>query len=111
MANYTIPLQVAREMTGVYRSEKENILKSEFQDKNILCNCETFDRAPFDTILGMSNCTAIRIYFGMTAELKVRAIVVGVDENNNDILPDGDNAAVIIEEGRPCPDFCPVNPL
>jgi len=111
MPTYTISLSAARDMTSLFSAERENILKTAYQDKETLTKCETFDRAPFDTILAMTNCTAIRIYFGMTEEYKVRALVVGVDSNNDDILPNGDNSAVIIEEGRPCPDYCPTDLL
>lgn len=107
MPDQTISLEDAQNMTSRYRNNINTILKTTYQNQNILPYCETYDRAPFDTILGLSNCTAIRIYFGMNEEMQVRALVVGVDENDEDILPDGENDAVIIEYGRPCPDICP----
>lgn len=115
--NHLISLKQAKEMTALYRNEKENILKPEFQGKNVLLTCETFDRSAFDEVLAQSKCAGVRIYFGMNADLTIKVIVVGVDSENKDILPTNTTAAItsgggiIVEEGRPCPDFCPDPPL
>ena len=117
--NHFITLEKAKEMTALYNSEKNTLLKPEFQGQNILSVCETFDRSAFDTLLAEAGCAGIRVYFGMTAALKVRAILVGVDMDNKDILPPAGSGGspassgggVIVEEGRPCPDFCPIPPL
>lgn len=115
--NHFISLEKAKEMTALYNSEKNAVLKPEFQGQNILSVCETFDRSAFDTLLAETGCAGIRVYFGMTPALKVRAIIVGVDQDNKDILPPAGSAGggsassgdgVIVEEGRPCPDFCPI---
>jgi hypothetical protein len=110
--NQFISLKQAIAMTSLYRKEKENILAKQFQDQNILPNCETFDRAVFDSLLAKPDCSAIRVYYGMDESLKVHAILVPVDSKNEDILP-GPSAEVkyeygdIGEEGRRCPDDCP----
>src|SRR4051812_4847343 len=104
MPTYTISLAEAQTMTSTFRAERNSILEKDYRDRNILPICETYDRAPFDSLLALGNCAAIRIYFGMNADSQVRAIIVAVDANDEDILPNGTNDAVIVEEGRPCPD-------
>jgi hypothetical protein len=56
----------------------------------------------------------VRIYYGMDETLSVHAILVGVDQNGNDILPiaaTGDEEeGIIVEEGRICPPHCATDP-
>lgn len=112
--NHFISLAKAKEMTAKFRAEKENILLSEFRNLNILSICETFDRSAFDTVLAETGCVSVRVYFGMTPEMKIRLIIVGVNDKNQDILPSGEAALAeagnIVEEGQPCPPFCPPPP-
>ncbi|MCW3074604.1 MAG: hypothetical protein JWP69_1673 [Flaviaesturariibacter sp.] len=118
--NHFIPLDQAIEMTTIYREQMNEILNPEYQGQNILARCETFDRAPFDTVLAQPGCAGLRIYYGMDSELKVHAIIVGVNEDNEDMLPltssvtgqgTGENTttddAEIIEAGNRCPVDCP----
>lgn len=113
--NHFISLQEAIDMTSLYRSEKENILKTEYQSQGILPLSEAFEREAFDTVLGKTGCAGLRIYYGMTEDLKVHALVVGVDENGHDMLPETESASQtteeedddIIEKGIRCPDICP----
>jgi hypothetical protein len=108
-----ISLQQAVAMTTLYRQEKENILAVPFKGQNILARSETFDREVFDTLLAKTGCVALRIYYGMDADLKVHAIIVAVNDKNEDMLPttgasmteDGDDD--IAEQGKRCPDDCP----
>src|SRR5258708_1775131 len=118
MNNHFIPLSQAIEMTTRYRSKKEDILSPEFKGKNILLLAETFDRAAFDTLLAEADCTSIRIYFSMHQDLQVRAIFVGVNGKNEDILPEAaqpgsatteTSGNQIVEEGAPCPTWCPTS--
>lgn len=108
-----IPLSQAVAMTTLYRQEKENILALPFKDQHILALSETFDRDIFDTLLNKPGCTSIRVYYGMDPSLKVHAIIVPVNDKNEDILPAGTGVALldtgedIGEEGRRCPDDCP----
>lgn len=108
--NNTISLEQAVAMTTLFRSQKENILQPVHQGKNILPRCESFDRAAFDKVLSQPGCTGIRIYFGMTKDLQVRTILVGVNSKNEDMLPmssTADDDGIIIEEGGVCPPLCP----
>ena len=113
MPDNTISLDVAIQMTTLYRKQKENILAEPFKGENILPISETFDRSAFDSLLKEADCTAIRIYYGMSDDLQIHAIAVGVNSKNEDILPVGageqvsDSPPVIVEEGTRCPDYCP----
>ena len=116
--NHFISLDQARTMTARFRAQKENILDPAYRDQDILSICETFNRDIFDAILAENGCVAMRVYFGMDPDLKVKVILVGVNDKNEDILPSQDNGAAddddpanIGQEGAPCPDFCPVPPL
>jgi len=108
--NHFISLPTAEDMTELFRSERENILKTEFQGDDVLPICETFERQAFDTLLGKTGCESLRIYYGMSEDFKIHAIIVAVDENGADMLPgtslteeDDD----IVENGNRCPDLCP----
>ena len=110
---HLIPLDQAKTMTLLYRGEMNNILATPYEGKGILPICETFDRAAFDNLLAETGCTAVRVYYGMSDDLKVHAIIVGVNSNNEDILPPSGNTIgtegdpVILEEATRCPDDCP----
>lgn len=107
-----ISLQEAVAMTTLYRQEKENILATAYKGQNILARSETFDRAAIDVLLAKSGCAALRVYYGMSEDLKVHAILVPVDEENADILPEltvslTDDDDDIVERGVRCPEDCP----
>ncbi|MFC0776019.1 hypothetical protein [Terrimonas alba] len=109
--NHFIPVAEAAVMTQRYRNQKENILKTNYEGQNLLCISETFDRAPFDTVLGKSGCMGLRIYYGMSEDLKIHAIIVGVDAANADILPDSSASLTeeddsVIDRAIRCPDLC-----
>ena len=105
MPNF-ISLQTAKTMTTNYQSGKENLLKTNLQNQGILPICETFGRAAFDTILSDTNCQKVRVYLCLATGNKVRVLVVGVNANDEDILPSGTENK-IIEDGVRCPDVCP----
>lgn len=111
--NNLIPLSQATEMTARYRAEKENILVDAYKGKNLLSICETFDRAAFDQTLALPDCVKLRIYYGMDTTLRLHAIIVGVNSNDQDILPaEGATSMLletgdVIEEGQLCPPGCP----
>jgi hypothetical protein len=83
-----IPLDEAIAMTTLYRNNREQILQPQYQGQNILAVCETFNRDLFDTLLAIPACAGVRIYYGMNADLTVHAVIVAVDDNGDDILPD-----------------------
>lgn len=113
--SHFISLDKAKKLTGKFRSERDKI------KKDSVPTCETFEAAPFLTVLNKPGCTGLRIYYGMDDEYKIHAIIVGVNDKNEDMLAvaqpvstvtslatdttngDGD----IIEEGQSCPPLCP----
>ena len=107
-----ISLNQAIAMTTLYRTENEKILEAPYRGKGILARCETIERQFIETLLAKPDCAALRIYYGMDDSLKVHAIVIAVNEKDEDILPvDGMVMAIteedIVEESRRCPDDCP----
>ncbi|MGN6400136.1 MAG: hypothetical protein ACTHMD_06780 [Flavisolibacter sp.] len=115
--NHLITLTEASEMTAFYRQNREGILAALYQGQNVLPISETFDREDFDALLGQAGCTGVRIYYGMDADYKVHAVIVGVTAANEDLLPSTGASLVseediILEKGSRCPDICAeVSPL
>lgn len=105
-----IALTTAEDMTALYRQEKENILDSNYRDKATLAICETFDIAEVQSVVNQTGCEKLRIYYGMDTNYKVHAILIGVDENDDDIMP-GNTLPLgitnILEEAVRCPSQCP----
>lgn len=100
-------------MTARYRLNKVNVLAPGY-DKNILPICETFDASSMAGILAVPGCTSVRIYYGMSEDLYLHAIIVAVDEGGADILPaqGGDTATGgtggdVVDEAERCPPICP----
>lgn len=97
-----ISLETAIAMTTRLRSHHNRVLPVS----------ETFDRVAFDQLLSQPGCTQLRIYYGMDEAMQTHAIVVGVNEKNEDILPTTENPdGVIVEAGKLCPPFCAVSSL
>ena len=120
VSNHFISLEKAKEMIALHNRRKAQVLREEYKEKNLLPVSETFDRSAFDRLLSIPGCTAVRIYYGMDDDNRQHAILVAVNENNEDILPKGNQPRafdisisetsimdpVIIEEGRTCPPYC-----
>jgi hypothetical protein len=108
--NHFISLSTAAEMTARFRNNRENILKADYQNQNVLPIAETFDKAAFETLLGKEEATSVRIYYGMDENLKIHAIIVAVNQNNEDILPSSSLTVTeeedIIDSGVRCPELC-----
>ncbi len=117
--NNLITLQQAITMTTLYRAQKDNILAVAYQGKNLLPISETFDKDAFRAVLDQDGCESIRIYYGMNDDFSIHSIIVGVDANNEDLLPQAldvknpetaeaeDDEPPIIELGLVCPPHCP----
>jgi len=111
--DHSISLDDAKKMTKKFREDKDKIVKDEYKGKNLLCICESFDRAAFDQLLQREDCKGIRIYYGMKQDdHQVHAIIVGFDAEGKDILPTANIAMdstnpIIVENGGKCPDDCP----
>lgn len=100
-------------MTTRFRSNKNTVLATAYQNQDVIPNCETFDKESIESVLQQDGCTGFRIYYGMDENLKIHAILVGVNDNGADILPvensllEEDPTGVILEEGQRCPPYCP----
>lgn len=110
--DHLISLQTAIDMTTAYRTNREAILDENYRNREILPLSETFNRTAIDALLSEDGCAGVRIYFGMDEWEKVHCILVGVTENNEDILPGvsvtaDEDDPVIIEVGQRCPPTCP----
>jgi hypothetical protein len=113
--SHVITLEQAENLTAFYRENRESILTQPYQGKEILPLSETFNRQAFDRLLATAGCAGIRIYYGMDPDLKLHAVLVAVNESNEDLLPGSGNQStlseaddpVIIEEGQRCPPICP----
>jgi hypothetical protein len=110
MSTHFITLAKAIELTQEFRSNKENVLLAEHRNTGLLPICETFSRDAIDALLAENDCQSLRIYFGMTSELKVNLVLVGVDSAGRDLLPGSGSTEPdnnIVEDGIRCPTTCP----
>lgn len=112
--SHLIPLDQALLMTTRYRENVEKIIAPELVGQDILCICETFKKDAFCEFLSRDYVYGFRIYYGMSEDLKVHAILVGVNEKGEDILPNtpggpptGDGDGEIFEDAQRCPTTCP----
>ncbi|MEP7238743.1 MAG: hypothetical protein ABI685_12785 [Ferruginibacter sp.] len=108
--SHLISLTTAVDLTTTYRANRNSILQTDYQNEDILPLSETFNKNDIELLLAQDNCEALRIYYGMDSNLKLHAVIVAVNEDNEDILPStGLNLVedIIIEEGQRCPIICP----
>jgi hypothetical protein len=110
---HRISLETAIAMTTRYRAQKDTILAPGLPGRDLLPISETFDRAAFDGLLAQPGCTGVRIYYGMNESLQLRAVIVGVNAKDEDILPTQTAPdAEILDISKLCPPVCaPASPL
>ncbi len=119
-SKHVITLDKAKELTSNYRKNKKKVLKDEYNNKATLPICETFERDAFDNLLARQGCAAVRFYYGMDEELNVKLIMVGVNEKDEDMLPEqsasdslimetsvSDGGAQLYDNTIRCPTQCP----
>ena len=107
-----ISLQEAIEMTTRYRQNKAAVIDPVYSGNDILSVCDTFNKAAIETLLAKPECTAIRLYYGMNADLQVRPILVAVNKDDEDVLPPGTvditiTGNDIVDDTVRCPPWCP----
>lgn len=107
MSDNFITLAQAKSYTKKYRDQLNEMLTSEYQ--GALSYCETFDADAVRTLLNQTGCVGFRVYYGLKSDNKVCAIMIGVDDKNEDIT-NGDES-VILENSIKCPPHCPTNLL
>ena len=98
-----ISVDDASKMNGDFRSIRESMLQTSYQGNDTLPICETFEREQVLTILDQADCTGLRVYLGLNTNTQVCAVLVGVDDEDEDML---DNE-YILERGQRCPEECP----
>jgi hypothetical protein len=114
---HLIPVGLAKEMIAKYTSSKSKILSPEYQNLDILALNETFNADDIRLLLLQPNCVGFRIHYGMDESLKIHAILVGVDQNGNDItiknpnLQFKEDGEYVLEESTRCPPTCPPTSL
>src|ERR1700722_17727168 len=94
-----ITLEQFLAMKQLYSINSQTILAPQFQNQNILVTSETFNA---DIIIAISNVTGFagfRVYYGMSDDLKVHAMLVATDANGNDILPTDPSAKFVPADG------------
>ena len=101
-----ISYEEAKKLIDRYRQNWQNVLASGYADS--LSLTETFSAEAFRKLLDQHGCVSVRIYYGMKEDLKICAILVGVDAQDRDMVGalKGGEEDVIIELGKFCPPFC-----
>jgi hypothetical protein len=104
-------------MKRLYAENSQQILQPAYQNKEILITSETFNGDVIMAITQVTGFAGFRIYYGMSPDLKVHAMLIATDVNGNDILPSDPSAkfapgtakggsGVIGEEAQRCPPGC-----
>ena len=108
---HQITPEEARALTSRYREMRNTIMADGFKES--LPFCESFNADSLRALLAQPGCTGFRAYMGMKPDNRVCMIFTATDAQGRDIIsiaPDNENG-IILEDGRWCPPFCPVNPL
>jgi hypothetical protein len=116
-SNFIMLLQFL-EMKQRYAENSQQILQPAYQNQEILITSETFNGDVIMAITQVTGFAGFRIYYGMSSDLKVHAMLIATDMNGNDLLP-GDSdlkymtnnlakggGGVIGEEAQRCPPGC-----
>ncbi len=109
--SHLIDRSAAIAMTTTFRANREAVLDSTRRGHDILPLSETFNRQDIDSLLAQPGCAGLRIYGGMDEDKRFHAILVAVNEENEDMLDttsliEGEDD-VLIEVGQRCPPACP----
>jgi len=109
---HLIPLSQAVAMTKKFRQYIDTVMLPQYGGKYLVPKSETFDKNSILDLLNQPGCSSLRIYYGMTDDLNIHAVLIGVDADDKDMVEGvaamTDNAdAVILEEAIRCPDTCP----
>ena len=108
MSNNFIDLPTAIQLTRNYRENKDRLVTPEFSDA--MCLSETFDASAIRAVLDQPGCVSFRAYYGMKENKQVCMVFVGVNEKNEDIIYENDQAKNrLVEFAQRCPPVCDVN--
>lgn len=95
MNPHEISLQEAKEMTHAYQNEPT------FQGLTVSCK---IGKEAYQELMNQDGCAGVRTYFAKNESGKLTIVVVGVDDNGND-MTDG----VLLNRALLCPNACPTN--
>ncbi len=107
-------------MTTLYRAQMNTILADEFRGQDILVKSEVFSKEQVEKLLAKPGCGFLRIYYGMSQDLTIHALLVSADGSGGDILCNDEEAnnevaEDVLDEADRCPPFCPpaspLNPI
>lgn len=107
--DHIITLKEAAAMTKRFRDNINTVIVPSLVGESIVANSETFDAGSIKKVLSQTDCIKLRLYYGMGENLKVHAIIVGVNSKDEDMLPTQvlGNDDDILDEGIRCPPICP----
>ncbi len=109
-SSHSIPLHYAIQLTSRLRNKRELVLDVFYKGQDIIPMSETFNRTDIDNLLAQKGAAGIRVYYGMDTENRISAVLVAVNENNQDLIPmttSLDRTVLILQEGQRCPVICP----
>lgn len=100
-------MQQAIDMTSLYRQNRPANFPV----------CETFNKSAVLELLNNPEAVFLRLYYGMSGDYAVHAILVAADADGEDMLPaaggndvlasESQEENVILEDGFRCPQYCP----
>ncbi len=86
--SHQITLKQAIELTTTYQKEKNQILKAEYANTNMLPVSETFHKSAFEELINQPGCVKIKSLFWHGFRIrKCDLVFVGEDKNDEDLLP------------------------
>ncbi len=62
-------------------------------------------KSEIESLISQTECSKLRMYFGMNEQNKLTIVLIAADNNGNDIT-----SGIILDRGDTCPVFCPPNP-
>jgi hypothetical protein len=101
-------------MTTRYRANRDSVLQTAYQNLDLLALSDTLNKEALRRLMDDEECKGFRIYYGMDEDLKVHPIIVGVDADNEDMLPALESFSSTVEpdytitdDTQRCPPMCP----
>jgi hypothetical protein len=94
---HLITLSEAQEMTHAFQNS------SQFQNLTKAC---MIDKNAYQQVIDQPGCVGLRTYFALNSSQMLTIVVVGVDENGNDLT-----SGIILNKSDDCPTFCANNSL
>lgn len=85
-----IIISEAAGLTSNYRTANPNGTHAQYMGKDII-----------NSILSQTGCVGIRSYYGINSSGKTTLVLVGVDENENDLV-----SGIVADRGHLCPAKC-----